>query len=76
MTSIPNAVAILFPHRVEMRADLRRFRDQGRVDIGDAAIFRRQNFPDPAQNLEAADAANRFVGIRKMMADVALADRA
>ena len=30
----------------------------------------------PAQNLQAADAADGFVGIREMKADVALADRA
>ena len=31
---------------------------------------------DLAQDFQAADAADRFVGVRKMMADVALADRA
>ena len=41
-----------------------------------AAVFRRQNFADPAQDFETADAADRFVAVWKMMADVALADRA
>src|SRR4051812_25057128 len=34
--------------------------------------FREQR-RDPLQNLDAADAADRFVGVRKMMADVVLA---
>ena len=74
--SIPSAAAILLAHGGEMRADLRRFRDQRRVDVDDPAFLRRQELADPPQNLQAADAANRFIRVRKMMADVALADRA
>ena len=74
--SMPSAAAIFSRIAVEMRRDLRRFCDQGGVDITRSRIFLRQQFRHPAQNLETADSANRFVGVRKMMADVALADRA
>jgi hypothetical protein len=40
------------------------------------AFFFRQQIADPLQNFHAADASNRFVGIWKMLSDVAGTNRA
>ena len=35
------------PHGLEMRPDLRRFRNQRRIHVRDPELFLRQDFPDP-----------------------------
>jgi hypothetical protein len=59
-----------------VRTNFWRLRDEGRIEVGHAAFFRRQDLADSPQNFEAADSANRFIAVRKMMSDVAFADRA
>ena len=57
----------------EMRTDLRCLRNNV-ASILTPELFSGHDLPDSPQNFQAADPADRFVGIRKMMTNVALAD--
>src|ERR1700731_153784 len=59
-----------------MRRDFRRFGNHGSVNADWACVFLTQHGGNPFQNIDAADTANRFVGVRKMAADVFRANRA
>src|ERR1700730_4392872 len=58
-------------HRADVRPDLRRFRDDCRVDVDGAGFLFAEEPGDTLQNLNTADPTNRFVGIREMLSDVA-----
>src|SRR5437588_4851109 len=66
----------LLAHRGNVRRDFRRFRDQRCVHIQRARVNLSLKRRYPLQNLDAADPANRFVVVWKMMTDVVFADRA
>ena len=59
-----------------MRRDLRFFGDDCCVDVEDAGFLFRKQLAHPFQNFDAVDAANRFVRVWEMLADIAGADRA
>ena len=62
---------------VEMRRDLGSFGNECGVDVDDASHRGRRGFrPRACEDVRAADAADGFVGVRKMMADVARRNRA
>ena len=72
----PIAAAMFLSHRGHVRCDLWRFSDYGCINIEDARVFLGEQFSNTLQNFDAADAPNRFVGVWKMLSDVAGADRA
>jgi len=65
-----------FSHRWNLRRNLWRLRDHGGVDVDHPRFFLGENSGHPFQDLDAADAANRFVRVWKMLTNVAGANRA
>jgi hypothetical protein len=63
-------------HGGDVGRHFRSLGDDGGIDVEDAGVLAGEDEGDAAEDFEAADAADRFVGIREMEADVALADGA
>ena len=69
-TGKPQTRRELVPHGVEMRRDLRRFGDERRVHVDDARVVRGEDVRDAREDFRGADAADGFVRVREMVADV------
>ena len=59
-----------------MGRDFRCLGDQGRIDIHGSGVLLTEQRVHLPQDRKTADPANRFIRIRKMMADITLTDRA
>ena len=59
---------------VEVRADLGLFGDEGGVDVVDGGAAGGDEFAGVGEDFQTADAADGFIGIGEMVADVAFAD--
>jgi hypothetical protein len=57
-----------------MRGNLRGFGDDGGVEVADFVTALVENFSDPFEEGQTADAGEGGVGVGKMMADVSFAD--
>src|SRR5439155_25104103 len=64
------------PHRGNVRRDLRLFSDNSCINVEHAGFLLRKQFAHVFQNIDAVDAANCFVRVWEMLADIAGADRA
>jgi hypothetical protein len=64
----------VFAHGGDVGGHLWRLGDDGGIDIDDAGVLGGEDEGDALEDLDGADAANGFVGIREMVADVAFAN--
>jgi hypothetical protein len=66
----------LLSHRRNVRRNLRLFRNDRCIDIHHARLLFSEEGCNTFQNVDAANAANRFISVRKMLPDVTGADGA